>query len=103
MGRFGLIRILVCGLALTATLQAQQYVFRAFRQAEGLDNLKTNSLATDRAGFLWMGTENGVYRFIGSGFERYGAEQGIAEPYVLDVISDPNGTKIGRASCRERV
>jgi len=37
----------------------------------------TSSLATDRSGFLWMGTENGVYRFLGYGFERYGAEQGL--------------------------
>ena len=39
-----------------------------------------------------MGTENGVYRFIGSGFERYGPEQGIAELDIRDIISDPNGT-----------
>src|ERR1035441_6552584 len=72
-------------------MTAQQYVFHAFRQAEGLNNIATTSLATDSSGFLWMGTENGVYRFIGSSFERYGAEQGIAEPYVLDVIADSNG------------
>ncbi|MGB9409321.1 MAG: two-component regulator propeller domain-containing protein, partial [Terracidiphilus sp.] len=64
---------------------------RAFRQTEGLQNVSIDSLTTDSSGFLWMGTENGVYRFIGSGFERYGAEQGIAEPYVLDVIADSNG------------
>jgi diguanylate cyclase (GGDEF)-like protein len=79
-------------LAFSATLQAQQYVFRAFRQAEGLKNLSTSSLATDRAGFLWLGTENGVYRFLGTGFERFGAEQGIAELDVRDIVSDPNGT-----------
>jgi len=79
-------------LAFSATAQAQQYVFRAFRQAEGLNNLGISSLETDRNGFLWMGTENGVYRFLGSGFERYGAEQGIADLNVRDVVSDPNGT-----------
>jgi ligand-binding sensor domain-containing protein len=68
---------MVCWLALSASLQAQQYVFRAYRQAEGLKNLAVNALATDRTGFLWLGTENGVYRFLGSGFERFGPEQGI--------------------------
>jgi diguanylate cyclase (GGDEF)-like protein len=92
MRRFDSIRVLACLLAFSAVLQAQQYVFRAFRQAEGLKNLGTSSLATDRSGFLWMGTENGVYRFLGYGFERYGAEQGIAELDVRDVVSDPNGT-----------
>jgi diguanylate cyclase (GGDEF)-like protein len=79
-------------LAFTASLQAQQYVFRTFRQAEGLKNLAVNALVTDHAGFLWLATENGVFRFIGSGFERYGPEQGLTEPYVLDLISDPDGT-----------
>ena len=91
MGRFASIRVLTCWLAFSSVLQAQLYVLRAFRQTEGLQNVSIDSLTTDSSGFLWMGTENGVYRFIGSGFERYGAEQGIAEPYVLDVIADSNG------------
>jgi diguanylate cyclase (GGDEF)-like protein len=79
-------------LALSSALQAQQYVFRAYRQAEGLKNLAVNALARDRQGFLWVATENGVYRFIGSGFERFGQEQGIAELDVQDVVADPTGT-----------
>jgi len=92
MRRVSLVRVLACLLAFSATMQAQQYVFRAFRQAEGLKNLSISSLATDRSGFLWMGTESGVYRFLGTGFERFGAGQGIAELDVRDVVSDPNGT-----------
>ncbi len=92
MRRISLIRVLACMLAFSACLPAQQYIFRAFRQAEGLKNLGTSSLAADRSGFLWMGTENGVYRFLGSDFVRFGAEQGIAELNVRDVVSDPNGT-----------
>jgi diguanylate cyclase (GGDEF)-like protein len=91
MRRVGLIRVLACWLALSAVLPAQQYVFRAFRQAEGLKNVSIDAMATDRLGFLWLGTENGAFKFLGSGFERYGPEQGIAEPYVLDMISDPDG------------
>jgi ligand-binding sensor domain-containing protein len=83
---------MVCWLALSASLQAQQYVFRAYRQAEGLKNLAVNALATDRTGFLWLGTENGVYRFLGSGFERFGPEQGIAELDIHAVVLDPDGT-----------
>jgi diguanylate cyclase (GGDEF)-like protein len=72
-------------------MQAEQYVFRAFRQAEGLKNLSINSLQTGNRGFLWMGTENGVYRFLGSGFERFGEKQGIAELDIRDIIRDSNG------------
>jgi diguanylate cyclase (GGDEF)-like protein len=92
MKRFGLIRVLACWIALSSVTQAQQYVFRSFRQAEGLNNLAVNALARDRSGFLWLATENGVYRFLGSGFERYGAERGVAELDILDIVSDPNGT-----------
>jgi diguanylate cyclase (GGDEF)-like protein len=91
MGRFGSIRVLACCLAFSAALHAQQYTFRAFRQAEGLKNLSIDALVTDRLGFLWMATENGVFRFIGSGFEHYGLEQGFGETYVLDMVSDPDG------------
>jgi ligand-binding sensor domain-containing protein len=50
-----------------------------------------NGLTTDRNGTLWAATENGVYHFLGSGFERFGADQGIAELDALDVVSDANG------------
>jgi diguanylate cyclase (GGDEF)-like protein len=92
MRRIGSIRVLVCWVALSAILPAQQYVFRAFRQAEGLKNLAVNAIAKDRDGFLWVATENGVYRFRGSDFERFGPEQGIAEIEIRDVVADPDGT-----------
>ena len=92
MKRVGPICGLTCWLMLSAVLPAQQYVFRAFRQAEGLNSIAATSLATDRSGFLWIGTENGVYRFLGTTFERYGTDQGIAELEIRDVVSDPNGT-----------
>jgi len=88
----GAVWALLCLLAIPVSVRAQQYVFRAYRQAEGLKNLSLSSLARDRAGFLWVGTENGVYRFLGNSFERYGAEKGIAEFNILDVVADPGGT-----------
>jgi len=79
-------------LALCGAVQAQQYVFRAYRQTDGLKNLAVNALTTDRSGFLWVATENGVYRFLGSRFEQYGREQGILERDIQDIYADPNGT-----------
>lgn len=75
----------------TGLLSAQQYVFRAYRQSEGLKNLAVNAITTDRSGFLWLATENGVYRFLGSGFARFGAEQGIGELFIGDIVADPGG------------
>jgi diguanylate cyclase (GGDEF)-like protein len=92
LARSGAIRILAFWLAISAAVQAQQYVFRAFRQAEGLKNLAINDLAADHHGFLWVATGNGVYRFLGYGFERYGPEQGIGELNVRAVLVAPDDT-----------
>lgn len=85
------IGVFVACLAFSAGILAQQYAFRAYRQAEGLKNLAINAMTADRDGFLWLATENGVYRFLGSGFKRYGPEQGIAGIDVRDVFADPGG------------
>jgi diguanylate cyclase (GGDEF)-like protein len=85
------IRVWACWLALAMAAQAQQYVFRVFRQPEGLQNLAVNDLAADRSGFLWVATENGLYRFLGSNFQRFGREQGLQEGDIHDLLVDPSG------------
>jgi len=85
------IRVLISCLALSTTIQAQEYVFRAYRQSEGLKNLSVNGLTTGSNGFLWVATENGVYRFLGSRFEHFGREQGIADPDIHDILADSGG------------
>jgi diguanylate cyclase (GGDEF)-like protein len=73
-------------------MQAQEYVFHAYRQFEGLGNLSIKGVTTDRSGFLWMATENGAYRFLGSHFEKFGQQQGILDRDIQDIYADPNGT-----------
>jgi len=84
-------RILAFWLMFSSLLQAQRYVFRVYGQAEGLKNLAVNAMTIDHDGFLWVATENGVYRFLGSDFERFGQEQGIDGVDVRDVYADPDG------------
>lgn len=79
-------------LLVSAGAEAQRYVFQAYRQAEGLKNLSVNTMAIDPKGFLWVATENGVFRFLGSGFERFGTEQGIAEIDVHSLVVDQDGS-----------
>ena len=84
-----LLAILFCG---SIAARSQEYVYRAFRQPQGLENLSLNSLATDPQGFLWVATENGLYRFLGSSFHRYGSEEGIFEQNVKAVFFAPDGS-----------
>jgi hypothetical protein len=58
-------------------LFAQQYNFQYFGIAEGLTNLAVRQVYQDRAGFLWVSTENGIFRYDGERFEGFGPAQGI--------------------------
>jgi diguanylate cyclase (GGDEF)-like protein len=84
--------ILAGWLALVVGLPAQQYVFKTFDQDDGLKNLAVKDLSLGRRGLLWIGTENGVYWFSGSSFQRFGPEEGIADVDIQNIYSDPYGT-----------
>ncbi len=92
MGRFASIRVTACWLVFSVVISAQQYVFQAYRQREGLQNLAVNALTTDNSGYLWLATENGVYRFLGSSFEQFSKDQGLFERDIEDIYTDPGGT-----------
>jgi len=48
--------------------------FRVFAAADGLRNLVVSSIAQDASGFLWLATEDGVYRFDGERFTHFWVE-----------------------------
>ena len=69
---------------------AQRYTFREYTQ--GLGNLNIASLAQDKTGFLWVGTQNGLYRYDGSQFQSFGAEQGLPDRMIQSLFVSPDGT-----------
>jgi signal transduction histidine kinase/CheY-like chemotaxis protein/ligand-binding sensor domain-containing protein len=77
-------------LVSAGTIQAQREAFRHYGQEAGLSNLAVNCLAQDRTGFLWVGTENGLYRDEGGWFRRFGTETGLPDAYIdaLQVTAD---------------
>jgi diguanylate cyclase (GGDEF)-like protein len=56
---------------------AQEYRFREFGNAEGLSNLAVRQVYQDHVGFLWVSTENGIFRYDGDQFEAFGPTKGI--------------------------
>ena len=68
---------------------AQQYTFRDY--VDGLGNLSVNCLLQDRAGFLWIGTESGLYQYDGSRFWRFGEQDGLPGPFVRALTLDRDG------------
>ena len=70
---------------------AQQYSFRQYGAAEGLDNLGILSLAQDGAGYIWAGSEGGLYRYDGTRFRLMAAAEGLpcaSEVHALHVAAD---------------
>jgi len=92
--RFSLWRSLLSGLLCVVWALpgvAQRYAFKTYGQAQGLKNLNVDSMLQDRDGFLWMGTDNGLFRYDGSRFQRFGAAEGLTNPYVISLAEDSTG------------
>jgi diguanylate cyclase (GGDEF)-like protein len=69
---------------------AQRYSFR--ETTEGLGNLNVNCIAQDRTGYLWVGTENGLYRYDGVQFRRYGVAEGVRGRIIQNLYAGLDGT-----------
>ena len=67
---------------------AVQLPLTAYDQSHGLDSLSIVRLAQDRDGFVWAGTEKGLYRFDGVGFTAVGAEEGFQTSEVIAFAED---------------
>jgi signal transduction histidine kinase/ligand-binding sensor domain-containing protein/ActR/RegA family two-component response regulator len=70
---------------------AQRYSFQLYGQAEGLTNLAPIAMLQDRTGFLWVGTQNGLFRFDGTRFEPFDTARGLPSSRVDSLYEDPNG------------
>ena len=60
---------------LTTHLRAQghgTHAFLGYGSDQGLSSLAVTALAQDREGYLWVGTEEGLFRFDGRGFKAVG-------------------------------
>jgi signal transduction histidine kinase/CheY-like chemotaxis protein/ligand-binding sensor domain-containing protein len=68
---------------------AQQYSFRDY--VDGLGNLSVNCLLQDRSGFLWIGTESGLYQYDGSRFWQFGPKEGLPSGFVRALSLDRDG------------
>ncbi len=81
--------LLLAGSAATSAL-AQRYSFREYIQ--GLGNLNIASLVQDHTGYLWVGTQNGLYRYDGTQYQAYGVAQGLPERMIENLFVGVDGT-----------
>lgn len=85
-------RALVFLLLTAGAAWAQEYSFRFFGNADGLNNLAVRQIYQDRDGFIWVSTENGIFRYDGDRFEAFGPAQGIPISSAAAFGEAPDGS-----------
>jgi len=89
-----MVRLLVIALLAWApfSLFAQRYSFRHYGHEQDLKNLAIECLLQDGTGFLWTGTQHGLYRFDGREFRQFGTESGLPNSWIHAMHESPDGT-----------
>jgi len=67
---------------------AQQFTFRSYRQPDGLGNLSPTCLTQDHTGFIWICTENGLFRHDGKTIEQIGEDKGLVDSAIRTTVED---------------
>jgi diguanylate cyclase (GGDEF)-like protein len=80
-------------LLMFAALQClgQRQLFHEYGSSDGLANLNVKCLLQDRIGYLWVGTDNGLFRYDGSTFRGFGHADGLTNTEILSLAEAPNG------------
>ncbi|HTL97731.1 MAG TPA: diguanylate cyclase [Holophagaceae bacterium] len=68
-----------------------RFSFRGYGIQDGLGNLAVLALHQDSTGFLWVGTEDGLYRYDGQEFQMFGTADGLPSSYVTDIVESGTG------------
>jgi len=68
------------------TCIAQQFNVKTYSFNEGLTTYNIKKAVQDKYGFIWLATQDGVYRYDGTNFERYKkSSNGIRENFIFDI------------------
>jgi diguanylate cyclase (GGDEF)-like protein len=81
----------VLALVLSTNLMAQRNTYKQYGSQEGLANLGVTCLLQDRTGYLWVGTDNELYRYDGGGFQSFGHSEGLPSTEILGLAESPKG------------
>jgi diguanylate cyclase (GGDEF)-like protein len=92
LSRFRACLCAIAWLVGATALPAQRYTFRQYGPSDGLTNLSVNCLLQDRAGFLWVGTDNGLFRYDGKSFQAYGHPEGLPNSEIRSLAESPDGS-----------
>ncbi|MFW6085169.1 MAG: two-component regulator propeller domain-containing protein, partial [Gemmatimonadota bacterium] len=80
-------------LTCVAPLHAQRHIIRTYTVADGLPSDRVIGVVTDRDGFVWICTANGLSRFDGAEFVSYGVEAGLPDRVINHFLHARSGTR----------
>lgn len=83
--------LLAWALLFSVCAGAQQISLQRYGKAEGLLNQNPRCLLQDREEFLWVCTENGLYRYDGYRFQRFGEADGLENTMIYSAVEDRDG------------
>jgi ligand-binding sensor domain-containing protein len=73
-------------------LRAQEYRFEYLGANQGLTNLVVRNLYQDSKGYLWISTENGVFRYDGEHFLNFEKNEGLPTSSGVAFGETPDGS-----------
>ena len=68
-----------------------RFTFRTYAQEEGLTDLSVECVLQDRLGYLWAGTDDGLFRFDGRQFTKFSREQGLPRTRIYQLFETSDG------------
>ena len=69
-----------------------RYAIQHLGEAIGLGTASVTSLVQDRQGFMWVGTQTGLYRFDGVKAQSFSRTEGMLNDLVEQLAESPDGT-----------
>ncbi|HWX01852.1 sensor histidine kinase [Collimonas sp.] len=70
---------------------SQQLPLRYYNQTDGLGNMAITALAQEPGGYIWIGTQNGLFRYDGARFQRFELSGSAAALYITALHVDGDG------------
>src|SRR5882762_11260797 len=69
-----------------------RFTVQRFQDQEGMGAITATALGQDAQGFLWIGTQTGLYRYDGTRAKKMLEVESIIGHYVVDLLIAPDGT-----------
>ena len=85
-------RSLLLALLTLLPCHAQRYTFKFYGEEQGLTNLGVQCFVQDHVGFIWVGTQNGLFRYDGQSFRQFGMADGLPSNRIESLDESPDGT-----------